>query len=67
MVANVSTATFVIGGLAAAAGGVLLAVDLAGGRNKPPATTGPAPHGAAASVRIQPFLTVGGGGVRGSF
>ncbi|MFO0591244.1 MAG: hypothetical protein U0441_27100, partial [Polyangiaceae bacterium] len=65
--ATVSTATFVIGGVAAAAGGVLLALDLLGGRAKP-GSPGASSHGASSvGVRIQPYLTVTGGGVRGSF
>lgn len=65
--ATVSTATFVIGGVAAAAGAVLLTLDMLGGRAAPSAArSAGAPRGAE-GVRIQPFLSLGGGGVRGSF
>jgi hypothetical protein len=56
--AHGSTATFVIGGLAAAAGFVLLAVDI--GPSQPKARTG-------SSATIEPWISVGGGGVRGRF
>lgn len=55
--ANASTATFVIGGVAAAAGVVLFAVDL-GGKSK---------RGGASGGRIEPWISAGGGGLRGRF
>jgi hypothetical protein len=55
--ANVSTATFVIGGVAAAAGVVLMLVDV--GPKSPPK--------GASKVRVEPWISIGGAGVRGSF
>lgn len=53
--AHASTATFVIGGLAAAAGVVLLAVE-----SKPASPR-------AGSVSVQPWISLGGAGLRGRF
>lgn len=55
--ANVSTATFVIGGVAAAAGVVLMLVDV--GPKSPPK--------GASKVRVEPWISIGGAGLRGSF
>lgn len=57
VLANTSTAMFVIGGVAAAAGIVLLAVDV-GSRPSQKGATG---------VRVEPWVSVGGGGLRGRF
>jgi hypothetical protein len=52
--ANVSTATFVIGGLAAAAGVVLIAVS-------------PGKPKTGAAVTVEPWVSAGGAGLRGRF
>lgn len=56
--ANASTATFVIGGVAAAAGVVLLTVDLGSSTPKPVSLT---------SATVQPWISVGSAGIRGRF
>lgn len=54
--ANASTATFVIGGVAAAAGVVLMVVDLGG-----------KPKRGATGVKVEPWISAGGAGLRGRF
>jgi hypothetical protein len=56
--ANASTALFVLGGVAAAAGVVLIVIDGGGGSPKP--RTG-------SSATVEPWISVGGAGVRGRF
>lgn len=58
VLATTSTATFVIGGLAAVAGVVLLKVNL--GSSSPKPSTGSA-------ATLEPWISVGGAGVRGKF
>ncbi len=58
VLATTSTATFVIGGLAAVAGVVLLKVNL--GSSSPKPSTG-------STATLEPWISVGGAGVRGKF
>lgn len=72
--AHVSTATFLLGGVAAAAGVVLLVVDFGGPPAKPVSVSGSSARqtGAArprrtSGVRVEPWISIGGLGARGSF
>ncbi len=64
--ANASTALFVIGGVAAAAGVVLMVIDLGPGPGNAAAAKG-ARAGARPALRAEPWVSFGGAGVRGTF
>lgn len=63
--AHVSTAAFVLGGVAAATGVVLMVVDL--GPEPGKAKTGKGAQGRRSGPQIAPWVSVGGAGLRGSF
>ena len=70
--AHASTALFAIGGAAAAAGVVLIAIDLGAAPEKPKTGTSARPAAGSARgrqpvLRAEPWVSVGGAGVRGSF
>lgn len=71
--ANASTATFAIGGAAAVAGAVLLALDLGASRSTAqasgarPAKPGERGRAQASPVQIEPWISAGGAGLRGRF
>lgn len=66
MLAHASTVSFVAAGMAALAGVVLLTVDTSAGAPPPRATAGGRAR-AGGGVTLQPWISVGGGGLRGRF
>ena len=71
--ANASTATFVIGGAAAVAGVVLIALDVGSSRSNAQATgarlakPGERVRAQPTPVQIEPWISAGGAGLRGRF
>ncbi len=65
LLAHTSTATFVLGGVAAAAGIVLISIDL--GPSPKPATAGTALTRRQSRPHVEPWISFGGAGLRGAF